>query len=260
MRSFSTFTYKDASYRISPGKQDSEKSEVFDRITEHIRDIRNSLENYIKLQPEFLTSLEPVELLENAPEAAVRMADAAKATGLGPMSAVAGITAELAARRTAEGLTEGLKPEIIIENGGDIFILPGYGQKKDIKPVTAGLFSGINPKFDSLALKITPPPTGIAICSSSSRMGHSLSLGNCDLATITAYDAALADAAATLGGNLVKTERDLKPSAEYISAIPGVAGVILIKNQQIAIAGRIPELVRHNDEEGLQKITGFFLK
>ncbi|MDC7226619.1 MAG: UPF0280 family protein [Spirochaetales bacterium] len=249
MRHFETFSYRDASYRISPADNTSLYKEITSRITE----IRIELEAYIKRQPEFLTSLTPVNLLPKAPEPAVLMAEAAELTGTGPMAAVAGTTASLAALRAAETLTTPRR-EIIIENGGDIFILPGA----DPEPVTAGIFSGIDSSFSNLALKVPPGARGTALCSSSSRMGHSLSLGDCDLCTVVSGNASLADAAATQGCNMVKAEADLGPAAEKISAIKGVTGVLIIKNKQLAIAGKMPEIVRHSDSEGLNKITGTF--
>ena len=117
-----------------------------------------------------------------------------------------------------------------------------------------------NSKFSSLALKIIPGAGGTAVCSSSSLMGHSLSFGSCDLCTVVSDNAAIADAAATLGGNMVKTEDDLGPAAEKLSAIPGVTGVLLIKNDQLAIAGKMPSIIRHEDPAKLEKITGTFLQ
>ena len=253
MRRFRTFEYRGASYRISP----SEPEELYKIITSGITGIREELEEYIRIHPDFLKSLTPVAPLKDAPEAAILMAGASELTGIGPMAAVAGTTAQLAARRAAEKLKDSnLMREIIIENGGDIFILPGTSS--GITPVVAGIFSGIGSGFDDLALKLLPAPEGTAICSSSSRMGHSLSFGDCDLCTVISENAALADSAATIGGNLVRTDEDLGPAAEKIAAIKGVAGVIIIRNKQIAMAGRVPELIRHRDPKRLDKITGTF--
>ena len=259
MRGFRTFDYRGASYRISP----SEPQQLYNLISLKITAIREELEEYIKIQPEFLKSLTPVAPLKNAPEAAILMAEAAELTGIGPMSAVAGTTAQLAARRaaaelrnTAEAGVTAAVPEMIIENGGDIFILPGV--KGSGNPVIAGIFSGIGSGFEDLALKIHPGAEGTAVCSSSSRMGHSLSFGDCDLCTVFSANAALADSAATLGGNLVRKNSDLGPAVEKISAIRGVSGVLIIRNKQIAMAGNVPELVRHSDPKRLDKITGTF--
>ena len=225
-------------------------------ITERIAEIREELEAYIQCQPEFLKKLVPLKPVSGAPKPVRLMTAAADLTGVGPMAAVAGTTAQLAALRSMLTARSYKASEIIIENGGDIFILP----LEKSKPVLAGIFSGLDSKFSSLALKIKPSLRGTAVCSSSGRMGHSLSFGDCDLCTVISENAALADAAATLGGNMVKTEADLEPAAKKLTAIEGVDGVLLIKNDRLAIAGRMPEIIRHEDPDGFNKITGNFLK
>ncbi|MDC7124279.1 MAG: UPF0280 family protein [Spirochaetales bacterium] len=250
MREFQAFRYKDATYKICS----SNSKELFSMLTSEIKQLRDELDNYIKLQPEFLKSLEPITVLQSSPDSAIKMAEASRLCGIGPMAAVAGTIAQIAAEKCSSFAHKLKVPEIIIENGGDLFILP----IKEKNTVITGIFSGLSSKFSSLALKISPEKEGIAVCSSSSLMGHSLSLGNCDLSTVISKNASLADAAATFGGNLVKTEADLKPAAEKIVSIYGVEGVILIKNEQIAIAGNLPEIIKHKDPSGIKKITKTF--
>ena len=71
-----------------------------------------------------------------------------------------------------------------------------------------------------------------------------MSLGQCDLATVVAADAALADAAATQAANLIKTEHDVNLTLERITAIPGIDGVLIVKNDRIGLAGQLPTLVK----------------
>ena len=47
-------------------------------------------------------------------------------------------------------------------------------------------------------------------------MGHSMSLGHCDLATVISRDAALADAAATQAANKVKCTDEIEPTLNKI--------------------------------------------
>ena len=75
-------------------------------------------------------------------------------------------------------------------------------------------------------------------------MGHSTSLGRCDLATVVARDAALADAAATQAANLVTTADDVDRAIERIAAIEGVEGVLIVKDDRVGLAGRLPPLVK----------------
>ena len=75
-------------------------------------------------------------------------------------------------------------------------------------------------------------------------MGHSKSLGKCDLATVVAKDAALADAAATQAANMVKSIEDVDHALESIKNIEGVEGIIIVKDDRFGRAGKLPSLVR----------------
>ena len=103
-RSYRTFIHKGASYRIC--------CDAFDTVTAEIIRQRQILEDYIALRPEFGRSFEPLELQENAPPIARRMARGARLVGVGPMAAVAGAMAQCAAEA---GLEAGAK-EVIVDN------------------------------------------------------------------------------------------------------------------------------------------------
>jgi ApbE superfamily uncharacterized protein (UPF0280 family) len=224
-RVYRVFTHREAHVRIC--------CDAFGAVVEEIVRQRRVLEDYLRCQPEFLTSFDPIDLHPGAPPVAERMARAARLAGVGPMAAVAGAMAELAGRA---GLAAGA-PEAIIDNGGDIFI-------QAVEPVIIGLDAGAAKVGNQLAFLLEPEETPISICSSSGKMGHSASLGWCDLATIVARDAGLADAAATAAGNLVKTADDVDAALERISGIDGVDGVLIVKDDRVGMVGRLPKLVR----------------
>ena len=224
-RRYHTFTHREAVFRIC--------CEAFDAVTCEIVRQRRILENYIRCHPVFGDSFDPVELLPEAPDVARRMAQAARAVGVGPMAAVAGTMAQWAAEA---GLKAGAA-EAIVDNGGDIYI-------KTACPVVVALHAGMGKPANHLALSLQPTDTPVAICSSSGRMGHSTSLGQCDLATVIARDGALADAAATQAANLVRTIDDVDTALERIMAIDGIDGLIVVKDDRIGLAGRLPPLVR----------------
>jgi ApbE superfamily uncharacterized protein (UPF0280 family) len=236
MRVYRSFAWKETNLRIA--------SPAFDRITRTVVDERRKLERYISRHPEFLTSLVPVPLLDDAPEVAQRMAAASELTGLGPMAAVAGTLAQMGAEAAmAIGC-----PEAIVENGGDIYIHADSA-------VTIGIYAGDNAIAGKLAFRLDPATLPLALCSSSSQMGHSLSFGRCDLATVVAKDAALADSAVTLVCNLIKTEHDLTPVLDDVGAIAGIDGILAVKDGKIGLWGRLPELVRNQDTDSRGKIT-----
>ncbi len=235
-RVFHKFTYKDSNFRLCC-------RDVM-RITDEIIRQRTILEEYIVRQPEFRTSLVPLRPLTDAPEIAMRMCRAGMDVGVGPMAAVAGAIAQYA----AEAAVNAGEEDVIVENGGDIFTTVA-------KPLTIGIHAGPKSPFNRLAFRVEADDTPLAICSSSGTMGHSMSMGACDLATVVAKDAALADAAATLAANLVATPDDLEPTAARILAVPGILGVLLVKSDRMAIQGTLPELVRNADSDTLLKIT-----
>ncbi|MHC4181181.1 MAG: UPF0280 family protein, partial [Planctomycetota bacterium] len=175
-RSYRTFAHKEAVFSIC--------CDQFDAVTAEIVRQRRILEDYIARHPAFHRSLRPVVLHNEAPEVAHRMARAAQLVGAGPMAAVAGAMAQFAAEA---GLRAGA-PEAIVENGGDIYL-------RAARRVIIGLHTGTAELAERLAFSLEPHDTPIAVCSSSGRMGHSMSLGTCDLAVAVAKDAALADAA-----------------------------------------------------------------
>lgn len=235
-RVFRQFSYKEANFRIASSK--------FSTITNEIVQQREILEAYIRRIPEFMTSLVPIPPLPHAPRIAQMMHEAAFAVGVGPMAAVAGAFAQIAAEKA---LTEGAD-EAIVENGGDIFIVA----KDD---VVIGLYAGIQHTRLNLGFLVRPSDTPLSICSSSGMMGHSLSLGACDLATVVSKRASIADAAATKAANLVQTARDISRAIETICAIPGVEGVLIVKDGKIGKGGKLPLLVRTDGRDVRSKIT-----
>lgn len=158
-REYRYFHHKDSNLRIA--------CDCFDAVTaEQVRQY-TLLEEYIRRQPAFRTTLLPIELLPDAPEVARLMAQAANAAGVGPMAAVAGTLAQLAAEA---GISAGCR-EAIVENGGDIYMITD-------REVTVGIYAGENAVAARLAFHITPADAPLAICSSSSTMGHSLAWGS----------------------------------------------------------------------------------
>jgi ApbE superfamily uncharacterized protein (UPF0280 family) len=213
-RTYRTFTYREAVFRIC--------CEKFDAVTAEIERQRRILEDYIGRHPDFRRSLEPLDLLAGAPDVAQSMARAARLVGVGPMAAVAGAMAQFAGLAALEAGAR----EAIVDNGGDIYI-------RAVEPVIIGLKTGTADLADRLAFSLQADDTPISICSSSGKMGHSMSMGECDLATVVAKDAALADAAATQAANLVGNVDDIDPALENIAGIEGVDGVMIIKGARI---------------------------
>jgi len=229
-RVFRRFTHRGATFHVACNR--------FGIITAEIRRQRRLLERYLSRHPEFRLAMQPVAVLPDAPEVACRMAVAARRAGVGPMAAVAGAMAQLAAEAA---LAAGAN-EAIVDNGGDIFM-------QAEAPVVVVLDAGDAGIGRRLAFRIAPEAMPLSVCSSSARMGHSLSLGRCDLATVVAADAALADAAATAAGNQVKRRTDIERALERTLRIEGVHGAVIAMGDRVGMVGRLPPLVRVDGRE-----------
>jgi len=192
---------------------------------------RTLLEKYIERHPGFITALEPFPVGGDAPHIVKEMAAAAEKVGVGPMAAVAGAFAEFVGRELLN-----LSTEVIVENGGDIFL-------KNLKQRLVGVYAGENPFTGKIALKIEPGETPLGICTSSGMVGHSLSFGSADAAIVVSPSTPLADAAATAIGNLVKTDDDVNRGIEFAQGVDGIRGIAVIKGDRLALWGHI-EIVR----------------
>lgn len=189
--------------------------------------LRRELDAYIAKQPEFLTSLEPIEPLPGAPDIAVRMCEAALAAGVGPMAAVAGAFAAHIGQTLLKH-----SPQVIIENGGDIFI-------KTNGVSNVAVFAGKSPLSMKIGIAVDASAQSVSVCTSSGTVGPSLSFGKADAAAVVAFDACLADACATRLGNEIKTERDIACAVELVCGIRGVIGALAVVGEACGAAGNI---------------------
>ena len=188
---------------------------------------RRQLEKYIEKNPIFQSSLEPVSVAENAPGIVKQMAAAGKKAGVGPMAAVAGAIAEVVGKELLD-----FSPEIIVENGGDIFL-------KILKKRVVGIYAGNSLWTGKIGLEISPNDTPLGVCTSSGTVGHSLSFGKADAVVVTAASATLADAAATAIGNRVKQPLDIDKALELAQEIGGLKGVVIIIGKDIGAWGEV---------------------
>ena len=191
---------------------------------------RKDIKDYIALHPDFLTSLVPVKIDEKASDIVKEMELAAQKANVGPMAAVAGAVAEYVGRELLKD-----SRQVIIENGGDIFM------KMD-KEVRMGIYAGNSPLSGKIFIKIKPQDMPLGVCTSSGTVGHSLSFGKADAACIISKSASLADAVATATGNIVKTKDDVEKAIDYAKSVKGIDGALVIIGDKIGAWGKI-ELV-----------------
>ena len=188
---------------------------------------REMLERYIERHPSFLTSLEPVAVGDDAPHLVTEMAEAASKAGVGPMAAVAGAIAESVGSELLD-----FSPEVIVENGGDIYI-------KSLGKRLIGIYAGKSPLTGKLGLEINGEDTPMGICTSSGTVGHSLSYGQADAVIVLSRSTALADAAATAIGNRISQPSDIPGGIELARSIGGLKGVIIIQDEKVGLWGEV---------------------
>jgi ApbE superfamily uncharacterized protein (UPF0280 family) len=240
-----TETYEHRSYRglVCKGKLESfrvvvKETDLLVRaekpLERETRDLvlkhRMPLERYAEDHPDFLESLTPFANDHLAPPIVRTMIKATRKAGVGPMAAVAGAVAEYVGKDLLN-----YSKEVMIENGGDIFIRTTF-------PLTVAIFAGPSPLSGKLGVRIDSPEKPVAVCTSSGTVGHSLSLGTADAVVVISESAALADAAATAIGNAVSKKGDIPSAIRLGENIEGVLGVIAILDDQMGVWGKV-ELV-----------------
>lgn len=202
-------------------------SDLTDLARDAAHRYRSQLEEYIRIHPEFKTSLVPLADDPLAPAIVKDMIAASSASGVGPMASVAGAIAERIGRQL---LSKSLN--VVVENGGDIYL--------NIKDnISVGIFAGQSPLSGRIALRIAAEETPLGICTSSGTVGHSLSFGIADAVCIKSRSAALADAAATAAGNLIKSKSDVKKGLDRAMSIRGVLGVLIVTGDTLAVQGEM---------------------
>ncbi|MEG0379654.1 MAG: UPF0280 family protein, partial [Eubacterium sp.] len=163
---------------------------------------------------------------KNDPFIVQQMKRAAKIADVGPMAAVAGaVSAAVGTALLKES------QEVIVENGGDLFIKTNIERRVAID---AGKSA-----FKDLGILVKGQTNSFGICTSSGTMGHSLSFGKADVATVISEDVYLADAAATALGNRVMTHMDIKEAINWAKKIDGIKGILIIVDNRMGAFGEI---------------------
>ena len=212
---------KETDILVSAGKALQKETESL------IQKYRRDIINYIKKNQNFEKSLEPLAFDEDAPDIIKAMLAAAKKTGVGPMAAVAGAVSEFVGRDLLN-----FTNEVILENGGDIFI-------KTTRQRKIGIYAGASTLSGKIAIIVKPESTPRGICTSSGTVGHSLSFGKADAVCVTARDASLADACATAACNRVKNGHDIEKALNFAKNIEGIAGAMVIYKDKLGTIGDI---------------------
>ena len=194
---------------------------------ESVLTYRHQLETYIAANPPFQQSLVPLTDDPYAPEIVREMIRTSQLAHVGPMAAVAGAMAEMVSRDLLK-----LSKEVIVENGGDIYLATS-------KERTIGIYAGNSVLSLKIGIVISPEDSPLGVCTSSGTVGPSFSLGKANAVCLLSKSAALADAAATAVGNVVKEKKDIELGLERGREIAGILGALIIVEEKMGVWGNI---------------------
>ncbi len=215
--------------------------DVTEQATDLILQYRTQLKNYIVKNPQFCASLNPLPVDSLAPPLIRDMQSAGVHAGVGPMAAVAGAVAEY----VGKGLVALGFREVMVENGGDIFLQ----RTQDCK---VAIFAGASPLSYKVGVAISSLQMPVGICTSSGTVGHSLSMGTADSVTVLSESTSLADAVATRLGNEVGLARDgragVQNALETAKELAGIIGVVVICGELMGASGDV-ELIEIDLQE-----------
>lgn len=205
----------------------SAETDLSDEAAGLIKKYREQIEEYITKDPEFKTTLRPYKVNGQAPPIVRQMAEVSSLAGVGPFASVAGAIAEYVGKALL-----GFSGQIIVENGGDIFV-------QSSKERLVGIYAGSSFFNRKVALRIKAEDTPMGICTSAGTVGHSLSFGKADAVVALSKSTLLADAAATSIGNLIKKKADLPKGIRFAQKIKGLRGVVIIKDDRMGAWGKV---------------------
>ncbi|HKL00004.1 MAG TPA: UPF0280 family protein [Desulfotignum sp.] len=202
-------------------------SDLSGQAIQAVRQCRASIESHIRAYPAFADSLVPIAVPDAVPGIIRDMAQAADAACVGPMAAVAGAVAEYTGRHLLS-----FSSEVIVENGGDIFVCSGTD-------TVLTIFAGKSPLSMTTGIQMPKQETAFGVCTSSGTFGHSTSFGKADAVMVMARSCMLADATATGLANQVITVDDIPGTLEKGRQIPGILGLVIIVGPQIGLWGSL---------------------
>ena len=206
-------------------------------IKYYIYSIRQQLKSYINHNQDFMISLEPLRIDdENMAPIVRKMYDSSLKADVGPMACVAGTISEMA----LDYLIEKDSKYSIVENGGDIALI-------NDEKVLSGIFSNNHVLGNNIAFEIKNRRNPLGICTSSGKIGHSISFGEADSVCVISKSTSLADGLATRIANEVKgnTSEDkvhqgLETAENYREFFNGV---LIISGEHVGTVGRLPKIV-----------------
>ena len=210
-------------------------------LKQYIFEIRNDLKRYIQKNQDFLLSLEPLKIKEDDLSPIVlKMYESSVCAEVGPMACVAGTISEM----SLDYLIENESTYSIVENGGDIALI------NDTK-VLCGIYSNNEILGNNIAFEIKKREKPLGICTSSGKIGHSISFGESDSVTVISNSPSIADGLATKIANEVTGEDSEDKVSNALETAENYRefynGVLIISDDNVGTVGKLPKIVESEE-------------
>ena len=206
-------------------------------LKRYIHSLRRDLKNHIFIHNDFSNALSPLEAPdEDLPDIVMRMYESSGFADVGPMACVAGTISEM----SLEYLMVKGSNHSIVENGGDIALV-------NDRKLLCGIYSNNEILGNDIAFEIRKRSKPLGICTSSAKIGHSISFGDADSVTVIGRSASICDGLATRIANDVvgNTSEDKVSNAleccdnfrEFFD------GALIICGENVGTVGMLPRIV-----------------
>ncbi len=206
----------------------------------YIFSIRQDLKNYILKNEDFLLSIDPIKTDDDLPLIVKTMVSSSSIADVGPMACVAGTISEL----SLNYLIGNDSKYSIVENGGDIALI-------NDEDVLCGIYSNNHVLGNDIAFKINARKKPLGICTSSGKIGHSISFGEADSVTVISNSSSIADGLATRIANEVKGETSEDKLSNALECCENYReffeGVLIISQDHVGTVGRLPRIVETDE-------------
>ena len=210
-------------------------------LSRYILSIRNDLKRYISQNRDFLLSLEPLKYdSDNLSPIVLKMYESSEKADVGPMACVAGTISEM----SLDYLINKDSTYSIVENGGDIAII-------NDRKVLCGIYSNNEILGNNIAFEIKARNRPLGICTSSGKIGHSISFGSSDSVTVLSKSPSLADGLATRIANDVTGQDSESKVSNALETCENFKeffeGVLIISDENVGSIGKLPKIVESKD-------------
>ena len=210
-------------------------------LKRYIFNMRRNLKEHILINKEFSLAIEPIKMPNgDLADIVFRMYESSSYADVGPMACVAGTISEM----SLDYLIENGSKCSIVENGGDIAII-------NDQEVLCGIYSNNEILGNKIAFKIKARKKPLGICTSSGKIGHSISFGSSDSVSVISKSPSIADGLATRIANEVRGDDSESKVSNALECAENYRefydGVLIISDENVGTVGKLPKIVESDE-------------